>query len=112
MYKDYASEQINRYVSFWAFMKKEKNIMFLPVNQETTVKLRDNTMDLKEIKDLFGRLLVFAMLNRYINQKEAMGNYEFISDTKSHPDGTILPCTDKSKFIHFLEKLARADMPH
>ncbi|KAJ4939708.1 hypothetical protein JOQ06_029151 [Pogonophryne albipinna] len=51
--------------------------MFLSGNKKITVKLRDNTVDLKETKDLFARLMVLARSNRDINQKEAIGNYEF-----------------------------------
>lgn len=44
-------------------MKRENNKMFLFGNKKTTVKLRDNTIDLKETKDLFGRLMILARSN-------------------------------------------------
>lgn len=66
------------------------------------MKLRDKTVDLKETKDLYGRLMVLARSNRDINQKEAIGNYEFTLTPRAlfAPDGTVLPCHDKSKLIH------------
>ena len=41
-----------------------------------------------------------------LNQKEAIGNYEFTLTPRAlfAPDGTFLPCLDKSKLIHLLEK--------
>lgn len=55
LYEDYVSERINGDVSLWASVKKENNKMFLSGNKKITVKLRDNTVDLKETKDLFAR---------------------------------------------------------
>src|SRR6218665_1754676 len=44
---------------------------------------------------------------RDINQKEAIGSYEFTLTPRAlfAPDGTILRCMDKSKLIHLLNKL-------
>ncbi|KAE8278585.1 hypothetical protein D5F01_LYC23497 [Larimichthys crocea] len=87
--------------------------MFLSGNKKIAVKLRDNTVDLKETKDLFARLMVLARSNRDIDYKEAIGNYEFTLTPRAlfTPDGTILPCHDKSKLIHLLEKLTKEDKP-
>lgn len=63
LYEDYVSERINGDVSHWAPVKKENNKMFLSGNKKITVKLRDNTVDLKETKDLFARLMVLARSN-------------------------------------------------
>lgn len=111
LYEDYVSERINGDVSLWAPVKKEKNNMFMSANHTTTVKLRDKTVDLKETKDLYGRLMVLARSNRDINQKEAIGNYEFTLTPRAlfAPDGTILPCLDKSKLINLLNTLPTAE---
>ncbi|CAK6975647.1 hypothetical protein KUCAC02_002633%2C partial [Scomber scombrus] len=60
LFEDYVSERINGDVSLWAPVKKENNKMFLSGNKKITVKLRSNTVDLKETKDLFARLMVLA----------------------------------------------------
>lgn len=80
-------------------------------NKKSTVKIRDQTIDLKENKNLYGRLMVLARSNRDIDQRNAVGNYEFTLTPRSlfAPDGSMLPCTDKSKMIHILEKLANTD---
>ena len=60
---------------------------------------------------MYGRLMVLAKSSRDINQKEAIGNHKFILTPRAlfSPDGTILPCLDKSKLIHLLNKLAIAE---
>lgn len=57
-------------------------------------------------KDLYGRPLVLSR-SRDIDQKKAIGNYEFTQVPRAlfASDGEILPCTDKSMLIHRLEKL-------
>ena len=107
LYENYVSERINGDVSLWAPVKKENNKMFMSAIKKATVKLRDKTVDLKETKDLYGRLMVLARSSRDINHKEAIGNHKFTLTPRAlfAPDGTILPCLDKSKLIHLLSKL-------
>ena len=70
-------------------------------------KLRDKTVDLKETKDLYGKLMFLAMSSNAINQKEAIGNHEFTLTPRAlyAPDGTKLQCMNKSMFIHFLKQV-------
>ncbi|CAL8395103.1 unnamed protein product [Boreogadus saida] len=58
-------------------------------------------------------LMVLARSSRDINQKEAIGYYDFTVTPRAlfAPDGTILPCLDKSKFIHLLNKFATEETP-
>ena len=58
--------------------------------------------------------MVLARSNRVIDLKNAGGNYEFIRTPRAlfAPDGFILPCTDKSKLIHYLEKLGKNNEIH
>ena len=85
--------------------------MFMSGNKTSSVKIRDKTVDLKETKDLYGRLLVLAISNRHIDQRDAIGCYEFTLTPRAlfAPSGIMLPCTDKAKLIHLLVKLAEAD---
>ena len=73
LYGDYVSERINGDVCLWAPVEKENNKIFKSANKKTPVKLRDKTVDLRETKDLYGRLMFVARSNRDINQKEAIG---------------------------------------
>ena len=76
---------------------KENNKMFMPANNETTVKFQDKTVDLNETKDLYGTLMVLATSSRDINQKKAIGNHEFTLTPRAlfALDGTILQCLTK-----------------
>ena len=101
-------------ISLWAPVKKQNNKMFLSGNKKFTVKIRDKTVDLKETKDLYGRLMVLARSSRQIDQKQAIGNYEFTLTPRAlfAPNGNLLPCTDKSNLIHLLENFAKKDTAH
>ena len=81
--------------------------MYISGNKKHTVKVRDKTVDLKETKDLYGRLMVLACSNRDIDLKQAVGIYEFTLTSRLlfSSDGAVLPCSDKSKLIHTLEKM-------
>ena len=78
-------------------------------NKTTTIKLRDKTVDLKEPKDLCGRLMILAKSTGDIDQKGAIGNSEFTITPRSlfPPDRSMLQCTDKSKAIRLLEMLGK-----
>ena len=43
-------------ISLWSPMKKLNNQMYMYGNKKQTVKVRDKNTDLKETKDLYGRL--------------------------------------------------------
>ena len=107
MYEDYVTERINGNISLWAKVTKVGNRMFMSGNKATTIKLRDKPVDLKETKDLYGRLMILAKSTRDIDQKGAIGNHEFTLTPRSlfPPDGSMLRCTDKSKLIGLLELL-------
>ncbi len=53
--------------------------------------------------------MVLAKSSRDIDQVHAISNYEFTLTPRAllAPDGSTLPCTDKSKLIHALEKLTQ-----
>ena len=111
LYEDYVTEHINGDVSLWAPVKKQNNKMYMSSSKKQSVKIRDQTVDLKETKNLYGRLMVLTRSNRDIDQKNAVGNYEFTLTPRAlfAPDGSMLPCTDKSKLIHNLEKLVNTE---
>jgi len=51
--------------------------MYMSGNKKHTVKVPDKTVDLKETKDFYGHLMVFARSNRDIDQKQAVSTYKF-----------------------------------
>jgi len=62
---------------------------------------RDKTVDLKETKDLYGRLMVFARSNKGTEQKQAVGTYEFTVCQRRFSAA----CSDNSKLIHALDNM-------
>lgn len=112
LYQDYVTERINGEVCLWAPVKKQNNKMYMSGNKKRSVKIRDQIVDLKETKDLYGRLMVLAKSSRDIDQKQAIGNHEFTLTPRAlfAPGGSVLPCTDKSKLIHIIQKLT-TDLP-
>ena len=100
MYGDYVAERINGNISLWAKVTKIGNTMFMSGNKTTTIKLRDNTVDLEETNDLYVRLMI-QKSTRDIDQTGAIGNHEFTLTPRSlfSPDGSVLRCTDTSKLI-------------
>ena len=58
--------------------------------------------------------MVLARSSRDIDQKHAIGNYEFTLTPRAlfAPDGSILPCTDKSKLIHSLDNFGKTTETH
>ena len=73
MYEEYVTERINGNISLWAKVTKVGNKMFMSGNKTTTIKLRDKTVDLKETKDIYGRLMILAKSTRNIDHKGAIG---------------------------------------
>ena len=111
LYEDFVAKRINGDVSLWAPVKKEKNRMYMSGNTTLAIKIRDKTVDLKETKDLYGRLMVLSRSSRDVDQKDAIGNFEFTVTPRAlfAPNGSLLSCTDKSKLIHNLEKFANKE---
>ena len=77
LYEDYVTERISGDTSLWAPVKKQSNKMCMSDSKKLTLKIRDQTTDMKETKNLYGRLMVLIRSNRGIDQKNAVGNYEF-----------------------------------
>ena len=53
-----------------------------------------------------------SLSNRDVNYKQAVDTYEFTVMPKSlfAPNGEVLPCSDKSKLIHALDKLSTPEL--
>jgi len=66
LYEDYVAERINGDTSLWAPVKKQNNKMNVSGSKKLTLKIRDQTIDMKETKNLYGRLMVLTRSNRVI----------------------------------------------
>ena len=112
LYEDFVAQRLVGDVSIWAPIKKANHKMYMSGNKTQTIKLHNKTIDLRETKNLYGRLMVLTKSSRDINQKEAIGNYEFtLTPTPLFaPNGLVLPCMDKAKLINLLEELPNAQV--
>ena len=86
LYEDYLAERVNGDVSLWAPLKKQNNKIYMSSNKTHTVKIRDKIVDLKETKDLYGRLMVLARKQRHWPEA-CSWHLRVHSDTK----GTLSP---------------------
>ncbi|KAG1697394.1 putative Xaa-Pro aminopeptidase P [Nymphon striatum] len=104
LYEDYVAQRIIGDVSLWAPVKKQKNMMYMSSSKKQAVKILDQTVDLKETRSLYGRLMVLTRSNRDIDQKNAVVNYEFTLTPRAlfSPDGSI---TTKDLAKSFNKKL-------
>ena len=64
LYKDYVIERINGDVSLWAPVKKQNNKMHMSGSKKQTVKIHDQIVDMRETKNLYGRLMVFNKIKQ------------------------------------------------
>ena len=69
MHEDYVTVRSNGNISLWAKMTKVGYKMFMSDNKTTPINLRDKTVDLKETKDLYGRLMILAKSEKLITKK-------------------------------------------
>ena len=88
--------------------KEGENMMYMSGNKKLGIKIREKNIELKETKDLFGRLMILSQSNREIDQKQAISTYEFTLTPRSlfTTDGEILPCTEKSKLIQTVDDIS------
>ena len=96
--ENYVAEHINEHQ-----LKAEQQLYDMSGCKKLTVKIHDKTVEMKETKNWYGRLMGFTRSNRDIDQK--VGNCEFTLTPRAL-FAPVLACTDKSKLIHNLEKLA------
>ena len=88
----------NGNVSIWTKVSKEKNNMYMSGNKKQKLSIRNEAVDLKETKDLYGRIMVLARSNRDIDLKQAVGNYEFILTPRAlfAPNRSMFKCHGKA----------------
>lgn len=71
----YRNESIGMSASGPLWRSKTTKCTCMSGNKKNRAKVRDKTVDLKETKDLYWRLIVLARSNRDVDQKQAVGTY-------------------------------------
>jgi hypothetical protein len=107
-YNEFVEERINKTeVSVWARMKKVQLKMWKSTRKAVKHNTANKIVELKDDRALFARMLIVARSRSEINLKEAIGQHEFTAFPRAlfAMDGSLLPCTDKSKLMNILEGL-------
>ena len=106
-YNQFVNERIMGTKCLWDKMTKLKLKTFSSKSLTARVKTKNQTVELKENRSLFARLAIVARSRPDINMEEAISTFEFscVSRALFAPDGSELPCNDKSNLTHILEAL-------
>jgi len=96
-------------VNLWSRMKKRKLLTWKDSSKVVKVKTKNETVELKEDRNLFARLMMVCQSQRDVDIKDAVSTYEFSVVPRSlfAADGSLLHCSTKSDLLHILEKLPK-----
>lgn len=83
VYENYVTESINWSTYYWAPLKRENNKMYATGNRKQTVKVKDKSTELKETKNVYGRLRIIGRSSRDVDIEQAVGDYEFTLPPRS-----------------------------
>lgn len=111
-YTAFVNERINtQEVNIWARMTKVQLKTWKSARKTVKHKLADKIVEMKDDRSLFARMMIVARSRPELNLKEAIGQHEFTVLPRAlfAIDGTLLPCTDKSKLMSILEELPNHD---
>ena len=103
-----------RNVNFWDPMKKLSLKTWKTSLKETKIKFGDKTMELKEDRGLFARMLIVANARPEISLENTKGTYELsvVPRALFAADGSMHHCSKKSQLMSILEKQAdQASIP-
>lgn len=106
-FKDFVFNRIvSKSVNFWAPMKKCRMKLCSAMTKKARIQTEDVTVELREDRNLFARLLVASKSRDDLNLQDTIGNYELSVVPRSlfSQDGTLLHC-QKSKLLSILEDL-------
>ena len=99
-----------RSTNFWDPMKKLSLKTWKSSLKETKLKVGDKTVELKEDRGLFARMLISANSRPEISLEDTIGTYELsvVPRALFAADGSMHHCSEKSTLVAILEK--KADM--
>ena len=103
-----------RNVNFWDPMKKLSLKTWKTSLKETKIKFGDKTMELKEDRGLFARMLIVANARPEISLENRIGTYELsvVPRALFAADGSMHHCSEKSQLMSILKKQAdQASIP-
>ena len=94
-------------VNIWEPMKKGKLRTWKTVGKKIKIVGTTQTVELREDRNLFARMLLVCKSRPQIDVQEAVSTYEFTVVPRSMfaVDGSMLHCSLKSALMHILENL-------
>ena len=106
-----AERVIKAQPSIWSRMTKASLKLFKDSSKCIKTKVKDKIVELREERNLLARFIIVLRSRPDIDLKEALGKYEFSALPRSLflPDGSIHLAYDKSKVMHAIEDLAKAN---
>lgn len=107
-YNTFVEERIQGPISLWAPMKKVKLLKWSSSGKTVQTKIGKQVVELKENRSLFARMAIAARSRPDIDMAHVVSTYEMSGVSRSlfAPDGSLLPCNDKSKLLYILESLS------
>ena len=95
-------------------MSKVKLLTWTDASKTVKISLPMKEIELKQTRSLFARLLIIARTREELDLQDLIGHYEFSCVPRSlfASDGSLLPCTDKSKLMALLESLGTDETEH
>lgn len=106
-YNTFVKERVVGAKNLWDKMSKVKLLTWTDASKTVKIGLPTKEIELKQTRSLFARLLIIARTREGLDVQDLIGRYEFSCVPRSlfAPDGSLLPCTDKSKLMALLESL-------
>ena len=103
----FVQERIVGEMNLWEKMSRLKTKTWKSLRKESSVKVGNDVVRLKEDRALFARMAIVARSRPDIDIAESIGTYEFscVSQSLFSSDGKLLPTYDKHKLMHKLEGL-------
>ena len=98
-YNKFVEDRIVGPKNLWDKMNKVKLLTWTDAAKPVTIVLPSKVIELKQTRSLFSRLLIVARTRDELDLEDLIGRYAFSCLPRSifSSDGSLLPCTDKSK---------------
>ena len=102
---------VGRRVNLWDTIPNLKLHLFKSTAKKTNVKTKDGLVEIKQDINLFNRCVLLCRSRTVLDMREIIGKYELSIVPRSlfHADGSMIHCSDKSKFMHHLVELGQTN---
>ena len=112
-FHSFVHERIVGETNLWDKMCRLKTKTWKSTRKESSTKVGNDVIRLKEDRALFARMAIIARSRPDIDMADSIGTYEFscVSQSLFTSDGKLLPTYDKHKLMHKLEGLQEEILP-